>query len=217
MLSLKFFGFYSILPVLFFFNLIIGNGQTTNKIDSLLHLVKRQGEDTTKVKLLVKVSREYSKTDPGKAMDYSIQAYMLASNLNYTSGIIDAIIERSNNYTLTSQLDSALVFSQKAIRMSDSIKNDKRMADSYSMQAGILIRKAGPSAAREFYFKAHNLYKKIGDSTGYMNSLNGLGIVYYRQAEYDSAIYYYIEFLRLCEKLKNEEGSGKGLVNLGTS
>ena len=74
-------------------------------------------------------------------MDYSVQAYNLALKLKYTLGIIDAMIERSNDYTLTGQLDSALVLSQKAIRMSDSIKNDKRRADSYSMHAGILYEK----------------------------------------------------------------------------
>lgn len=217
MSTLKFFCFQIIFLALLYCSLNFANSQTTNKIDSLLQNLENDKVDTTKVKTLLKISREYSKTDPGKAMEYSNQAYNLASKLKYTSGIIDAMVEKSNDYTLTGQLDSALVFSQKAIQMSDSIKNDKRRADSYSMQAGILIRKVGPSAAREYYFKAHNLYKKIGDSTGYMNSLNGLGIVYYKQAEYDSAIYYYIEFLRLCEKLKNEEGSGKGLVNLGTS
>jgi signal transduction histidine kinase len=214
---LKCIPFFGIFSVFFFSILVPLNSQTINKIDSLLKIVEKQSEDTTKVKLLLKVSRQYSKTDPGVAMDYSNQAYSLASNLKFTSGLIDAMVEKSNNYTLTGQLDSALIFSQKAIHMSDSINDEKRMADSYSRQAGILIRKVGPLAASEYYFKAHNLYKKIGDSIGYMNSLNGLGIVYYRQAEYDSAIYYYIEFLRLCEKLKNEEGMGKGYVNLGTS
>ncbi len=175
MCTLKFFFIYCVVPVLMVFSFNSANGQTTNKIDSLLQLVEKQSEDTTKVKLLLKVSREYSKTDPGKAMDYSVQAYNLALKLKYTLGIIDAIIERSNDYTLTGQLDSALVLSQKAISMSDSIKNDKRRADSYSMHAGILIRRSGPVDARHYYFKANNLFKKIGDSTGYMNSLNGSG------------------------------------------
>lgn len=215
--TLEFFRFCIFLSVLFLFNFIIANSQTANKIDSLLQLVEKQKDNTNKIKTLLLLSREYSKIDPDKAMDYSIQAYYLASNLKYTLGIIDAIIEKSNVYTLTGQLDSALIFSQKAILMSDSIHDEKRKADSYSVHAGILIRKEGPSVALEYYIKALDLYMKIGDSIGYMNSLNGLGISYYRYAEYDSAIYFYQEFIKYCKKLKNEEGLGKGYVNLGAS
>ena len=217
MSNLKLFLNTNVYLGLILFCLKLGNGQTTNKIDSLLGIIEKQNEDTTRVKTLLKISREYSKTDQAKAMEYLNQAYNLASKLKYTSGIIDAMIEKSSVYALMSQYDSAIIHAQNAIKMSEDLQDEKRMAAGYSVQAGNLIRKGGPSAAREYYFKAHNLYKKIGDSTGYMNSLNGLGIVYYRQAEYDSAIYYYIEFLRLCEKLKNEEGMGKGYVNLGTS
>lgn len=206
-----------LLLLLLVLNFGLIRSQSTNKIDSLLRLVENQKEDTTAIIILLKISREFSKTDPVKAMDYSIQAYKLATKLKYTPGIIDALIGKSNIYTVVSKLDSALILSHKAIQLSDSINDEKRKADGYSIYADIIIRKEGPSVAREYYFKAHNLYEKIGDSTGYMNSINRLGVVYYRQANYDSAIYYYIEFLRLCDKLKNEEGSGKGLVNLGTS
>jgi signal transduction histidine kinase len=195
--------------------LILVNCQTTNTIDSLSQIVEKEKDDTNKVKTLLQISREYSKTDPGKALEYSNRAIILASNQKYKGGEIDAIIQKSSVFVIMSQLDSAIIYSQNAIKMSEDLHDEKRMADGYSVQAGNIIRKEGPSAAREYYFKAHHLYKKIGDSTGYLNSLNGLGIVYYREAEYDSAIYYYIEYLKLCEKYKNEEGLGKGYVNLG--
>jgi tetratricopeptide (TPR) repeat protein len=212
--SIHFFICY-VFTVFLFLNFV--NSQTTSKLDSLIRIVEKERDDTTKIRTLLLISGEYSKTDPVIAMDYTNQALNLASNLKFVPGSIDAMIEKSTIYSSIGQLDSALFHSQNAIFMSEAFKDERRKAASYYAQASNLIRKGGPSAAREYYFKAHHLYKKIGDSAGYMNSLNGLGIVYYSQAEYDSAIYYYIEFLRLCEKLKNEEGLGKGYVNLGTS
>lgn len=188
-----------------------------NKIDSLLQLIENQKEDTSRIKILLKVSREYSKTDPEKALEYDKKAYFLAQKSKFLPGIIDAIIETSNYYTIKGNFDSAEFYSLRAIKLSDSLNVNKWKAASSYMHANVLLRKGGPAAAKEFFFKANNTFKEIGDSTGFMNSLNGLGVVYYWQAEYDSAIYYYLEFLKMCKKMKNEEGSGKGLLNLGTA
>jgi two-component system, NarL family, sensor kinase len=192
--------------------------QPPNILDSLQNIMKYQAEDTNKVRTILLISREYEKKDPGEAMHYINNSLKLATQLNYATGIIDATVRKSYIYTLTGQLDSAKIFSQKAISLSYTLKDKKRIADSYAQHAINLLRIEGPSdSTQKYYLRSHQIYKEIGDSTGYMNSLNGMGIIYYRQAEYDSAIYYYIEYLKLCEKFKNEEGLGKGYVNLGTT
>ncbi len=185
--------------------------------DSLLLKIEQQPEDTSKVKSLLLISGEYVNNDPNKAMKYAIRAYDLSSKLKFATGIIDAILLKSNIYTITGQFDSALIFSRKATHLSDSTGDEKRLADSYLNHGRIIFRTEGHLPARNYYLKAFSIYKEIGDSSGYMNSLNSLGIVYMRQAEYDSAILFFLDYLKLCEKLNNEEGLGKGYVNLGIS
>jgi len=214
--TLKLNQFFSAFVVVFFIYLISANCQTTNKIDSLLHILDKVKEDQNKIKTLILISREYTKTDPAIALAYANQSLEKSSKLDYKKGIIDAILLKSNILTLTGSFDSAKIYSKKAISLSNSIHDDKRIADSYVQYASIMLRIDGPfDTASYYYLRSHAIYKKIGDSAGYLNSLNGLGINYRRLADYDSAVYYFLEYIKLSEKLKDQEGLGKGYVNLG--
>ena len=226
--TLKFFLFFSFLSILFLFDLIIANCQTTSKIDSLLTIVENQKDDTNKVKTFLLVSQEYDKIgDFNKCLDYCDYSYDLAFRLNYNAGKIDALLSRSNYLIQTiSKInedgsktyfpeDTSFQLALIALKMSDSINDITRRAASYTMLGRIFLNEEGPSSSRKYFYDAYKIYQKIEDSVGYMNFLRGFGYFYNRQAKYDSAIFYFKQSIEFCKKQNNEQGLGKGFYALG--
>ena len=184
-------------------------------IDSLKAQLVFQKDDTNKVKLLFFISNELRKTDPKSAFKYSDSAQNISENLNFTNGIIDALSEKGKCYTAMGYYDSAFALIHKATELSKSISDIRRFADNNVYLGNLVFRTEGPKKAYNYYLVSYGIYKKLSDSIGIANALNGMGVMLMQQSEYDSAVYYLLNYLRICQLLNDEQGLGKGYVNIG--
>ncbi len=192
-------------------------GQGALNIDSLTNQLNTQKNDTARIRILYLLSMEFSKSDPEQALIYSKELYALSRKNNNISGIIDAHSLKCRSYIALGQYDSAIINCESAIYLSDSIKDQKRLADGFSNYGHILFFTEGPARGYEYYFKSYLIYNKIGDSLGLVNALNGIGVMFMSQAIYDSAIFYYMKLIRISEKMGFETMLGKGYNNLGVA
>ncbi len=202
------------------FVIIINNeiiGQTILDTDSLKNILLTQNNDTAKVKTLILLSSEIINTDPLDANKYVNSALNLSNRLKYAPGIIDALYIKSTIYKLTGEYDSAILFNDKAIYLSDSINDLKRMADNISLQGRLISRTISPKAARIYYLKSLDIYIELNDSLGMANSFNSIGAIYLEQAIYDSAIYYFLKSIKLSEQIEYYKGLGKAFMNIGVA
>lgn len=186
-----------------------------HKIDSLLNVAGQQKRDTNQVKTLIKLSSSYLEINPDSAFYFCKSAYELSDDLNYTTGKLDALYNKSNILTRLGQYDSALVFNQKAIKICESYEDKKRLADHINAAGYLIMITDNNIEALKYYRKSYQLYQSIFDSVGMARAINAIGVIHKRNAEYDSAVHYYIEYLSLCEDIGYTKGLGAGLINLG--
>ncbi|MCD4729841.1 MAG: sensor histidine kinase [Bacteroidales bacterium] len=190
-------------------------GQYALNLDSLENLIEFQTADSNKVKLLILLSNELNKTNPKSSLSYSRKAFTLSENINYMPGILDALSKQSKSYITLGHYDSAKVVCNRAIFLSDSIHDKKRLANAYANFGHLLFLTEGNVKGYEYYSKSYLMYNSIDDSLGIAESLNGMGVMLMNQAKYDSAIYFYLKLIKISEKLGYINILAKGYNNLG--
>ena len=192
-----------------------GHSQTIQNIDSLIVVIAEQDNDSSKLKNLLIITREIRKIDPVRAIDYADQSLRLSIKLNYPQGEVDAFYEKCIIYKSMGRLDSALYYSEKAIAISDSINDSKRLADNL-LNYGHTIRKIGETEKAFLqYKKVLDIYRNLNDSSGISQVYNALGIIYKIKGVLDSAAYYYHESIRIFERIGDLERISASMINLG--
>jgi len=200
---------------LIFFPHYLCLGQKNFNIDSLKHQISILNDDTSKVHTFILITEELINSDPPKAIIYGNLAYILSKKINYIPGQIDALYHKSNAYKFTGVYDSSVYTIKKAIDLSDSINDLKRLSDSYFFYSGMLYRTKNPVAGNEYLQKAYKLYMELKDSLGMANAYNLMGVAHKMNSRYDSAVFYYLKFIKLSEQIGYIEGLGKAYVNIG--
>ncbi len=206
-------GFLFLLSILIIPN--ISKSQISYMADSLFAELQEEKDDTSKVKIYLLVSSELIKTNPQSALNYADSALTLSRKINFNIGKIDALSNKGKCYESIGYYDSAFIVIRNAIELSNLIPDLKRTADNNINLGNLIFRTEGPEKAYFYYLYSLGIYKKISDSAGMANSLNGLGATLIRQAKYDSAIYYLLDYLRICKLLNDKQGLGKGYINIG--
>lgn len=113
-------------------------------------------------------------------------------------------------------MDSAFLYSKKALALAKKINNQKSIGNSYNT-LGSNYEYISKLDSALFYYKKSLAYKnKLRDSIGIANTLNNIGIVYDEQGDYVQSLQNYFKALRIYE---NNESSFDRipmvLVNIG--
>ena len=101
--------------------------------------------------------------------------------------------------------DSALLYAQRALSISEKLNNDSCVFWSIVSANGALYVLGNYNLELEYAFKANALSKKLNTSysIGYSNGL--LSDCYFNMGEYDSSLRYWREVVKVCEQKLPEE------------
>lgn len=205
---------FSLLPVL----LVIITGSISNcqqsELDSLFTVFSNQKEDTSRVINMLETSRKYGRISPDSSLLLCDEAEKIAYKLNYGKGVAGAWFERSIIYMKTSNLDTAILFNQKSIKINDSLQIKGQLAHNYNLMGILLLSKNKLDQALEYFIKAKILFHHLQDSSGIMYIYNSLGGLHETMGNYDSAASYFFNYVKLCEKKGLDGQLAVGLVNL---
>jgi tetratricopeptide (TPR) repeat protein len=125
---------------------------------------------------------------------------------------IHKLLQRSTFYG-TTQLDSSLFFTNKAMELSKQLGNDSIDATIRAHKAGILIRLTRFDEAEKLLFQNienPDIAKSILGST-----YNNLGTSYNMKEEFDKATVNYLKAVEIFELFKDSTMLGKTFANLG--
>lgn len=200
--------------VIFLFNSLLADGQTTAVSDSLTQLLQSQTDDSAKVLLLDAISRNKSFTDPFDALQYAKQGLALAQQIDFKIGVarnlnrIGSILSQTGNY------GKALETFFESIKTSQAINDQEGLAKTY-INVGILYGEQKDSrTAIKYYFKSKEIAEKLNMpelvSLAYLNLGTDYGIL----KKYDSARIYTQKVYDMSLKLKNDH-TNILLLNLG--
>ena len=125
------------------------------------------------------------------------------------------LTELSTVFYYTGELDKALEFAEKALKLYEELGKKEGMASQLG-NIGVVYRIKGElDKALEYYEKALELHKRLGIKEGVANQLGNISIVYGIRGELDKALEYSVKALKLYEELGRKEGMAAILGNIG--
>lgn len=204
-----------LLFLVFFYGFATAQGLSEKKIDSL-KIASTKGNANNRCNSLLLLSDEYSNSDLNIAMRYARMSLDRAKGAKNDTLLAVSYNSIANTYQYKSELDSALIFHEKALHHRIRIKDSIGIADSYN-NIGITYDSMGLfSEALQNYFRALYLYDKKKDLEKLAMTYTNIGIVYKTQKEYKKAFQYYKKANELYIKIKSEFGITVSSGNIGS-
>lgn len=114
-----------------------------------------------------------------------------------------------------SNLDSALIVSDKAIALSKKKQNINCLANSLKLKATTLYFQGEHEKAIALYLDALNQFDKIHDSIGIAEIYNELGTLWKKQGDLQKAESFFDDALQIFIRLKSLSGQANTLNNIG--
>jgi tetratricopeptide (TPR) repeat protein len=119
---------------------------------------------------------------------------------------IDNYIQLSSEL-INKDLDSAMLFAEKANNLIENLKSDTAKSEVYKNLGDVYVARGNFALALDYYFKAKRLIDDAGNDDPsnikiflkQFDLLTKTGIVYYYQKNYDQALIYYEEALKILE------------------
>ncbi|WP_460218079.1 tetratricopeptide repeat-containing sensor histidine kinase [Psychroserpens sp. MEBiC05023] len=132
-----------------------------------------------------------------------LDSLLIASKTDHGKALVHNYNEISWEYK-NSNADSALFYGKKALKIAESIKDDKAIASAYNSIASSYEALSQLDMALDFHQKSLDIKTQIKDTIGIANTLNNLGIIYDTKGNYTKALESYFNALRIYEDYSTE-------------
>ncbi len=185
------------LLVLFIFASIF-QGYAQTKLDSLLIDVS---DDSVKVQNLLGYAWQYKYSEPENAFKAVNEALSTAQKSNNPILIGNAFYYKGMMFYLTTKLDSAEYFSDRAIEYYLQINNDYGVASIYNLKGLIYEKLSNYEGAIEQYLKSVEFAKQTDNLYSQSNPLHNIGLIYEKMDEYEKGLMYYEKALKIREQI----------------
>ena len=196
------------------------SGAQPNVNDSLLSIIRANRHDPAEAKALNALSANYARTDLAKARDLLYKSINLASAAHFALALSGAYNQMVILQQDIGQVDSAAFYLRLLKHLSDSIP-DFRL--NYVQAAGLYYKrqqnfkaampllleamdKAGAAAATD---------PSVPKRTAHAGAALNVGNNYVEQGDYQAALRYHLEALRLFEAVENKKGISFGYQMIG--
>jgi signal transduction histidine kinase len=120
-----------------------------------------------------------------------------------------------SDYYSTTNLDSSLLYAQKALLLVKQINNDTIQAEVYNTLANSYEYKGQIDSALTYHFKALEKRKKLKNQIAIADSYNNLGVANDQLGKFKEALSFYFKALKIYETEKDYPKIAMSLGNIG--
>ncbi len=185
--------------------------------DSLKSIIARQPDDVEKADNLIMLTKNlYGSNQLDSAMRYCDDAIGLSSRIDYKKGLGDAYYLKSVLCKRNSDFKASLSYTDKYLEIFIGLNDSLRLAKGYFHLGSLLTDMSDYEMARYYCRKSLAYCIPLKDSTIILANYNCLGSIYFNgESKTDSAAFYYMKAIGICEKKNDQKNLGLILRNLG--
>ncbi len=200
----------------FLFCLIASLFATAQAIDSLEQkLLEKNLNDSSRLKILYQLSRDYSYNNPDKAFMTIEKTISLAEKLGNKKTIGDALSLKGKVLKNNGDYPAAIATHLKALKIKESI-NDTLGQSISNNDIGVVYKSMKNFVeAMKYYRKSYQLSLKVNFGRGIANTLNNIGTSFFELHQLDSAIAYYNQALAKSLEINDPGCLATSYNNLG--
>ncbi len=211
-----------ILSIIFFLLLIEGFSQS--KIDSLNNALKLSKSDTSKVNILNLLAQEFKNINPDTSIYISQKALQLSQTDGYELGMGEAslcigqanLILGKNEDALLSLSKSEMFFEKLLISNKKHLIRIKRdLANTLNTIGNVYISSGNFEVALKYQKEALYIRQIIHDKSGIASSFNNVALIYSKLGNYTESLKNHFASLKIKEILQNKRGMAISYNNIG--
>jgi tetratricopeptide (TPR) repeat protein len=193
----------------------------TPKIDSLKKALSslpkptNKLSDSTYIKTLKDLAREYLFINPDTAITLAQQGLQLSEKINWKKGKVICLNAIGNCNYMKGNYPQALEYYNTGLKIAEEL-SDKSLQVKFLSNIGVVyVEQSDYPKALEYYFKALKISEELGDKRIMAINLGNIGNVYNYQSDYPKALEYYFKALKIAEELEDKRGMAADLGNIG--
>lgn len=192
-------------------------GQTTVfQPDSLKNIIDSGAQGIERDKCLKALADGYIRSDPKQSLIY-IDLLMESARASGDQAMLsDLYLMKSRAYLNLETYDTSLIYCDSGISLASRNSFTAKEAEIYLIKGSATYYTQGPDSGIMAYRQSYRLYSDAMDSSGVAKALTGLGVMYKKMAQYDSAVSCYINLISIAERQGFANTLGMGYVNLGS-
>ena len=183
--------------------LLVSTQAIGQNIDSLIAVAS--GNDTSAVKANNSLYNQFNKSNPKRALDYTLRALDLALNLNYKKGIASSYNNIGVFYKNHGVIDKAMNYHLQSLQLNKEIGNTKGVAYSLNNIGTIYSMKGHSKEALDYFLQSYWLLDSLKDEKNIVGALNNLGNTYLAMGEDYRAIGFYKKAIKIYDKIEHSE------------
>lgn len=187
--------------------------QTTSKLLSDGFNSKLKTEK--RIQSLHSAAKLLTNTAPDSSVLVLDKADQLNKKLNNVRLQQENHLIRAKTLLIQGVYPKALEFAQKALKLSEQLKNKELISDCYSVIGQIYERQQNNQQAAAYHIKGLKLNRSMGDSVRIATSLSLLGNIYGATKQAEKALKSYRESLSYINEKLNPEQVGVAYGNIG--
>lgn len=182
-----------------------------SRLDSLYHLLETTRHDTSKVNLLVAISRIHEKSDLSLSLQYSQRALEIAEKTGNKKSVAYALFNLGNVSFSQGLFPIAVSYFEKYIELQHKFENVIPIAFAQINLGAINIKLNQFEQAEKYFLGALESFRQAESADPSksfdkesIHIYNNLGIIYQREKDVNKAIEYYNKGIELAEKTSEE-------------
>ena len=164
-----------------------------------LETALKTAEGKDRVDVLNKLYVVHNRTDPAKALEYSIHALELANEISYQKGRANALNNIGVIYKNQGVFDEALEYYIESLRISTDLKDRQAEASVLNNIGSVYRNKSIHDKALIYFIESYEIFKSIGANAKLIDAINNIGNAYMEMGREDLALDYYSEAMSLSE------------------
>ncbi len=188
--------------------------QDMKEVDSLQNLLKSTQNDTTKISLLIALSKQYQNYNSEKAFGYGQQALAISIQLNNPGKIALAHGRLCELFLDKGDYELASDHCVKSLKIYENLRDSMAIAWNYLNIGQIYYFKKNYNEALNYYNKSLILNQKFNNKKAICKISNDIGIIYTILKKYKEAIKYYNIVLKISEEMNNWQGVATAYANI---
>jgi two-component system NarL family sensor kinase len=173
-------------------------------LDSLKIELHKTKEDTTKVKLLLDISSQKGLVDKEESIQYSKEALILATKLNYSKGKARACLLLGENYSGKGEYEIALSYLNNGLKFCSEFKQKSSLRVEINIAiGGIYYHKADYKKALDVYLKSAIVLENLNKKRELAQLFGNIAVIHYRNYNPDESRKYVLKSKKIFEDLKD--------------
>jgi len=189
-------------------NCVFAQNEENKIIDSLKIELTKAINDTSKVNILNRLTRENFYTKPKIAIQFGEKALKLATKANWKKGIAIS----ANNLGISWWVDANYIESiknfQKSLLSYQDLRNPKGISEAYNHLGLLHVEIEKYNEAFVYFFKAYKVNQVTKDKIAIGYNLSSIAKAFHKIKNYKKALDYYNKSIEVYQLLYDKNGEG---------